>query len=129
MLSDAGFAVSEDKTQGWVTLDRVYFETGSDQLTANSTKQVENIVAILKAFPEANVKLGGYTDNTGSQQINLPLSDGRAKSVMQSISGAGVAATRLTAEGYGAQHPVCPANDSDMCKAQNRRVDIRITQK
>ncbi|MGI9526962.1 MAG: OmpA family protein [Weeksellaceae bacterium] len=130
MLSNEGFEINhDDKTQGWVTLDRVYFETGSDGLTATSMKQIENIVTILNAYPNAKVKLGGYTDNTGSQDINQPLSEGRAKAVMNNIVKNGINAERLAAEGYGADHPVCPANDTDMCKAQNRRVDVRLTEK
>lgn len=129
MLNDSDYVVSADKTQGWITLDRVYFSTGSDQLTATSQNQLDNIVAILKAFPNTEVKLGGYTDNTGSQQINQPLSEGRAKSVMNEIGKAGIDVARLAAEGYGSEHPLCPANDTDVCKAKNRRVDIRITKK
>lgn len=129
MLENTDFVVSEDKTQGWITLDRVYFTTGSDELTSASQQQIKNIVALLKAFPETEVKLGGYTDNTGSQQINQPLSDGRAKSVMNTINQAGVDASRMAAEGYGSEHPICPANDTEVCKAKNRRVDIRITKK
>lgn len=129
MLNDSDYVVSADKTQGWITLDRVYFSTGSDQLTAASQNQLDNIVAILKAFHDTEVKLGGYTDNTGSQQINQPLSEGRAKSVMNEIGKAGIDPARLAAEGYGSEHPLCPANDTDVCKAKNRRVDIRITKK
>lgn len=129
MLNNSDYVVSADKTQGWITLDRVYFSTGSDQLTATSQNQLDNIVAILKAFPNTEVKLGGYTDNTGSQQINQPLSEGRAKSVMNEIGKAGIDVARLAAEGYGSEHPLCPANDTDVCKAKNRRVDIRITKK
>ena len=70
MLNDETFTVSEDNTQNWITLDRVYFDTGSDELTNSSQTQLNNILAILNAFPEAEIKFGGYTDNTGSQQIN-----------------------------------------------------------
>lgn len=129
MLGNENYTVSSDKTQGWVTLDRVYFNTGSDDLTSTSKTQLNNILAILKAFPETEVKLGGYTDNTGSQQINTPLSEGRAKAVMNTLNTTGIDAARLSAEGYGSDHPLCPANDTDECKAQNRRVDIRITKK
>ncbi|MDO5509902.1 MAG: OmpA family protein [Weeksellaceae bacterium] len=128
-LSDTQRQVSDDKTQDWITLDRVYFDTGSDRLTSDSEAQVRNITAILNAYPEAEAKLGGYTDNVGSQEVNQPLSQARANSVMNRIASQGIAATRLTAEGYGQDHPVCAANDTDACKAQNRRVDIRVTRK
>lgn len=129
MLKDAGYEVSSNKSEGWVTLDRVYFNTGSDGLTTTSKAQLDNIVAILKAFPDAEVKFGGYTDNTGSQDINQPLSEGRAKSVMIDVVKGGIDTERLAAEGYGSEHPICPANDTEVCKAQNRRVDVRITKK
>lgn len=48
---------------------------------------------------------------------------------MNAVIGDGIAADRLSAEGYGPEHPVCPANDTDVCKAQNRRVDLRVVQK
>ena len=120
-------SVSDDKTQGWITLDRVYFETGSDALTADSRAQLDNITAIMKAYPAAQAKFGGYTDNSGSDDVNVPLSNERATAVMNDVVNSGIDASRLAAEGYGSQHPVCPANDTPTCMAQNRRVDIRVT--
>ncbi len=128
-LSDAGFTVGNDKTQGWITLDRVYFASGKADLTGSSDDQIKNIVEILKAFPTASVKVGGYTDNTGSTETNLRVSGERSKTVTDKIIAGGVDASRIENEGYGAQHFVCAANDTDECKAQNRRVDIRVTKK
>lgn len=129
MLNDSNFKVSDDKTQGWVTLDRVYFATGKADLTSNSQAQVANVIALLKAFPNASIKVGGYTDNTGDAAVNKKVSTDRAKSVADQIISGGVEQAKIESEGYGADHFVCPANDTDECKAQNRRVDIRITKK
>lgn len=129
MLNDANFAVSDDKTQGWVTLDRVYFSTGKAELTPNSEAQVANLITLLKAYPTATIKVGGYTDNTGDAAVNQRVSTERAQTVADKIIAGGVEASRIESEGYGAQHFVCAANDTDECKAQNRRVDIRITKK
>lgn len=128
-LADANQTVNEDKTQGWITLDRVYFDTGNSTLTAESQKQVDNLAAILEAYPNAVIKIGGYTDNVGNAEVNQPLSQKRAESVLAAIKAKGIAANRLSAEGYGQEHPICPANDTDECKAQNRRVDIRVAKK
>lgn len=128
-LSDADFIVSDDKTQGWVTFDRVYFSSGKADLTGVSDTQIKNIIEILKAFPSANVKIGGYSDSTGNDEVNMRVSSERAKVIADKIIADGIDATRIESEGYGAQHFVCPANDTDECKAQNRRVDIRITKK
>lgn len=128
-LNDANFAISSDKTQGWITLDRVYFASGKSELTRTSDTQIKNIVEILKAFPNATIKVGGYTDNTGGNDVNMKVSGERAKTVADKIIAGGIDASRLESEGYGAQHFVCPANDTKECQAQNRRVDIRITKK
>lgn len=128
-LSDADFAVSTDKTQGWITLDRVYFASGKSDLTGNSDEQIKNIVELMKAFPTSTLKVGGYTDNTGSAETNAKVSTERAKTIADKIIAGGIEAARLESEGYGAQHFVCPPNDTPECQAQNRRVDIRITKK
>lgn len=117
-----------DKTT-WFTLDRLYFETGKSTLKAESQDQVKNMAAILKAFPNVELRLGGYTDNTGKAESNLKLSTARANAAMKELVKAGVAAKRLTAEGYGQEYPVCAANDTPECRAQNRRIDVRVTKK
>ena len=117
-----------DKTT-WFSLDRLYFETGKSSLKAESQAQVKNIAAIMKAYPEVELRLGGYTDNTGKAESNLKLSAARANTAMAELVKLGVAAKRLTAEGYGQEHPICPANDTPECRAQNRRIDIRVTKK
>lgn len=117
-----------DKTT-WFSLDRLYFETGKSSLKAESQAQVKNIAAIMKAYPEVELRLGGYTDNTGKAESNLKLSAARANTAMAELVKLGVAAKRLTAEGYGQEHPICPANDTPECRAQNRRIDVRVTKK
>lgn len=129
LINSDNFTVSDDKSKGWFTLDGVNFETGSATLTEQSHQKLENIAAILSAYPNVHLKFGGYTDNVGGQDVNQPLSAERATSALNKVVSAGVDAARLAAEGYGQEHPICPANDTDACKAQNRRVDVRITQK
>ena len=120
---------TKDKTQGWITMGNLSFETGKSTLTPESDTQLKMIVAILKCFPVAQVKIGGYTDNTGTEAINRKLSSERAKSTADRMVALGIEASRVAHEGYGSQYPVCPANDTDECKAANRRIDIRVTQK
>jgi outer membrane protein OmpA-like peptidoglycan-associated protein len=84
---------------------------------------------LMKAFPTAGIKIGGYTDNTGALDANKRISGERANVVLKQLAGLGVAAGNMAAEGYGPEHPVCKANDTPECKAQNRRVDVRVTKK
>jgi K(+)-stimulated pyrophosphate-energized sodium pump len=113
----------------WFTMDRLYFESGSATLKSESQQQIKDIKTILMAYPNLNIKLGGYTDNTGDDAANLKLSSERAKAAKAAIVKLGVDGRRIESEGYGSQHPVCAANDTKECKAQNRRIDIRVTKK
>lgn len=113
----------------WITLDRTYFKTGGEELTDKSEEQLKNIATIMKTFYYSEVKIGGYTDNTGSDEANLPLSQRRAETVKKELINMGVEENRIQAEGYGSQHPICPENDTEVCRAQNRRVDILLLKK
>ncbi|MDU0372572.1 OmpA family protein [Hymenobacter endophyticus] len=127
-LNDANQAVSDDKTQGWMSLDRVYFNTGKSTLTAESQAQLKNAAAILKAFPNAAIKFGGYTDNKGKADMNLTLSADRANAARKMVMDNGIDGGRVAAEGYGQEHPIA-TNDTPEGRAQNRRVDVRVTRK
>jgi len=73
------------------------------------------------------LKLGGYTDSDGDDNVNQKLSEARAMTAKTSLLKLGVGNARLEAEGYGETHPICAANDTPECKAQNRRIDVRVT--
>jgi K(+)-stimulated pyrophosphate-energized sodium pump len=116
-----------DKTT-WFDFDRLTFETGKSTLKPESTEQLKNIAEILKAYPNVNVKLGGYTDNVGKANDNLKLSSDRASAVERILIESGISAPRLDAEGYGQENPVA-TNDTEEGRAANRRISIRVTKK
>lgn len=114
----------------WFNFDRLTFQTGKSELDlARSREQLTNIVEILKAYPAVALKLGGYTDNVGKPEDNQKLSQQRAEAVAAALVSAGIAKDRLSAEGYGAQFPECPTNDSDECRAKNRRIAVSVRAK
>lgn len=119
---------SADKTKGWISFDRLYFESSSSQLTEDSKTQLNNVATILKAFPDAAIKLGGYTDNSGNADANLELSGQRANTAKTQLVEGGIDQSRVTAEGYGQEHPLA-SNETPEGKAQNRRIDLRVTKK
>lgn len=128
-LNDANATVDTvDKTKGWISFDRLYFKSSSSELTDESKKQLSNIGLILKAFPNAAIKLGGYTDNSGNADNNLKLSTDRANVAQSALIADGVESERVAAEGYGQQHPIA-SNETPEGKAQNRRIDLRVTKK
>ena len=112
----------------WFDFDRLLFATGSATLEPSSTEQLQNVAAILKAYPNVHLRIGGYTDNTGNAEANQKLSQERASTVMSQLVAMGVTPTRLDSRGYGEEHPVAD-NATDAGRAQNRRISIRVTQK
>ncbi len=114
--------------EAWFELDGILFDSDTASLRVESSAQIAHIAAILKAFPNVQLKIGGYTDNSGEAAGNLKLSADRATSVMNAIAALGVDAARLKAEGYGPEHPVAD-NATEAGRQKNRRVSARVTAK
>jgi outer membrane protein OmpA-like peptidoglycan-associated protein len=112
----------------WFEFDRLKFEPDSAVISADSRDQLTNIAAILEAYPAAQVKIGGYTDNSGDPAANRQLSQARAEAVRNELRRLGVAPSRVQAEGYGEQHPIADNNTAEG-RAKNRRVAILVTAK
>jgi OOP family OmpA-OmpF porin len=124
-IEDPTMTVEKD---AWFDFDRLLFETDSARIQPESRAQLGNIASILRAYPNVHIKVGGYTDNSGDSQANLKLSQDRATSVVQELLTMGISPDRLSAEGYGEDHPAAD-NSSVAGRAQNRRVAIRVVQK
>ena len=112
----------------WFDFDRLNFATASATILPESEEQLNNIAAVLKAYPDVKVKVGGYTDNSGDRAANRRLSQQRAEAVRRALVAKGIAANRLVAEGYGSDHPIGD-NTTDEGRAQNRRIALRVTKK
>ncbi len=123
----------EDPTRGvdkdtWYEFDRLYFKEASAELAPGSQEQLDNISAILKAYPKLMIKIAGYTDNTGDKESNLNLSTARAAAAMNAIIKMGVEARRISAEGFGDQYPIAD-NTTEKGREKNRRIAIRVKEK
>jgi len=124
-LNDSSAPVSETT---WFDFDRLLFDTGRATLQPASEEQLTNIAAILKAYPQVQVRIGGYTDNTGDPAVNLQLSQQRAANVMEEISRLGVEPARMSAKGYGEENPIAD-NSTEEGRQKNRRISLRVTEK
>src|SRR5262245_58842264 len=76
-------AFINDKSRGvdretWFSFDRLEFDTNQATLKPTSEEQLRNIAAIMKAYPNVTIKIGGYTDNVGNDSANMKLSQERA---------------------------------------------------
>ena len=109
----------------WITFDRIYFEPGKTTLKESSEKQLENIAAIMKAYPTSNLKLAGHTDNTGDKASNSVVSTKRAESCQAALVALGVAKERITTKGYGSEDPIAD-NKTEEGRAQNRRISVKV---
>jgi len=112
----------------WFDFDRLTFDSGSASLRPDSKEQLDNIAAILVAYPKVRTKIAGYTDSVGTADQNLALSRARADKVKSELVARGIAGERLDAEGYGEQYSAAD-NSTDEGKAKNRRVTLQVTQK
>lgn len=113
----------------WFELTNVRFKKGGISIDSSSLAQVNNIAAICKAFPAAQFKVGGYTDNTGDSTNNIILSQRRADVVLGEFKKAGVSAAAFTgAKGYGSEHPIGD-NATAEGRALNRRVAVNVKAK
>jgi outer membrane protein OmpA-like peptidoglycan-associated protein len=114
----------------WFDFDNLNFKTGSADITEESKVQIQNITAILKAYPKVKIKIGGYTDKTGDSLSNLKLSQGRADAVEKALKASGVNIAQLTgAEGYGSQYATIGASASDEERMKDRRIAISVRAK
>ena len=109
----------------YYAFDRLYFNTGSSSLDANSMNQIENVAAIMKAYPKVNILFRGHTDNTGSVEGNKSLSASRALSVKNTLVEMGVASGRINTQGMGSIDPIAD-NATAEGRAKNRRIDVSV---
>ncbi len=107
-------------------LEKVYFRTNSDVIERRSYALLNNIVSVLNNHSEIQlVRVEGHTDDRGSDEHNMNLSQRRAESVVRYLTENGVDASRLRAQGFGETRPVVD-NNSRRNRATNRRVEFNI---
>lgn len=106
-----------------VILEGVNFETNKAELRPESRAILDRVAESLKGDPELMVEVQGHTDSRGSAELNRKLSQARAEAVRDYLIANGVAASRLTARGYGSGMPAAD-NTTDAGRAKNRRVEL-----
>jgi outer membrane protein OmpA-like peptidoglycan-associated protein len=113
------------KKDAVVQLQDITFETGKADLKPESNEELDRLVALLEGNQTIKVEISAHTDDVGNDDSNLKLSEKRAKTVVDYLTGKGIKADRMTAKGYGETQPLV-ANDTDENKAKNRRVQFKI---
>ena len=106
-----------------IVLEGVNFDSGSAELTVNSMKILDNVAEKIEKFPGVEVEIRGYTDNTGSYQGNVNISQRRADTVKEYLLRHGIASYRIITRGYGPENPIAPNNTREG-RAKNRRIEF-----
>lgn len=118
-----------EKFSGWLSsgeagektfqFKNLTFATGSSAI--QDMTEVNNLSAVLKAYPNVSIEVGGHTDSSGNANSNMTLSQSRADAVKTQLVAQGIAGDRISTKGYGSTMPTT-ANAAD---AANRRVEIK----
>ncbi len=110
-----------------VTFDSgILFATNKYDLTTTSKNELQKLINIMKQNTDVSIDVQGYTDNTGNDAINNPLSVKRAQSVANYLTSNGVQYAQLkNVNGYGASNPVAD-NSTAEGRQKNRRVEVYL---
>lgn len=103
----------------------ITFNTNEAVIKPSGNAVLDSVALVAKEYDKTRLQIVGYTDSTGNDKINLPLSERRAAAVANYLALRGVAGNRLSAYGAGAANPIA-SNATEEGKAQNRRVEIML---
>ena len=108
-----------------VVLKNVFFDFNLSVLKPESQVELDKLFVLLRQNPQMRVEISGHTDNVGSEEHNLTLSENRAKAVFNYLVSKGIREDRMRFSGYGYSVPIAP-NDTEEGRALNRRTEFKI---
>ncbi|MHB1107569.1 MAG: OmpA family protein [Lutibacter sp.] len=121
--------VENGKTQ--IKINPIYFDFDKWNIRPDAALELNNVVNIMKKYPDMAIEIGAHTDARGSDEYNLKLSHKRAKSVMDYLISQGISENRLKSEGFGESQPLNHCTQPKMCTREqysiNRRCEFVIT--
>lgn len=123
-LDDAEVSIVEDSLKV-IFPNHVLFATNSDVLKDEVRPTFTRFAEVLNKYNKTKILVTGYTDNTGTDQLNNALSEKRAVSGKQLLQENNVAADRMFTWGLGSRHPLA-ANETEEGRAKNRRIEFVI---
>lgn len=120
-------ANDDELKKHWFEFDNIAFAFGSPtELSAESESQLNNIVSVLKAYPNTKIKIGGFADKKGTEEANMEISKERAKTIESILDKKGVGSQIVKTEGYGDEYAKHSANASDAQRAEDRDIALRF---
>lgn len=118
---------AKETNRGWIlTLkNELLFDAGGATLKPGAQRSLDNLSQFLTKYPDRDIAIEGFTDSTGSKEVNQQLSEKRAWAVKAALVARGIQSTRIDARGYGPSFPVA-SNGTPTGRQLNRRVEIVI---
>lgn len=122
MSKDKQLSIEANKN---IILNNVVFGPDESSILSTSFDELNQLVAYMQKNSATKIVINGYTDNTGTQEKNLSLSNSRAKAVADYLISNGIDKNRVSYKGYGSANPI-ESNDTEEGRAKNRRVEFNI---
>lgn len=108
-----------------IRLESVYFEKGKAKVLSAAHEELNKLAELMIENPKMRIELGGHTDNLGSENLSLKLSEERVASVKEYLVTQGVSKGRIAGKGYGGSKPIAN-NSTEESRKKNRRVEFTI---
>lgn len=113
-----------------IILNNIYYDYDKWDILPESANELNILVEFMKENPEINVVLSSHTDDRGTEQYNLKLSQLRAQSAVDYIVSKGINRSKIKGKGYGKSQLINKCNDAQPCtpeqRRENRRTEIMI---
>ncbi|MFH0866372.1 MAG: OmpA family protein [Bacteroidota bacterium] len=111
-----------------IVLNNIFYDFDKSTLRPESVSELDRLVLLMTENPTIKIELSSHTDNVGSDEYNITLSQARAQSVVDYVIAKGIDKGRLVAKGYGESIPIA-TNDTEEGRQQNRRTEFKILSK
>lgn len=108
-----------------IILNNIFFESGSATLKSKSDIEISRLAENLRSNETLKIEIHGHTDNVGSEDDNMRLSEERAKSVMLALIDKGILPSRISSKGFGESRPI-DSNDTEEGRKNNRRTEFVV---
>jgi outer membrane protein OmpA-like peptidoglycan-associated protein len=104
-------------------LHHIFFRVNSAALLEVSQEQIDELLIYMRKYPSLNINITGHTDNLGTLEYNLELSQSRADAVKGKLIALGIAPHRIATAGVGSAKPIAD-NSDESGRSKNRRVEV-----
>ena len=108
-----------------VILKNIFFDSDKYDLKEESRTELAKLIQLLQNNPAIRIEISGHTDNQGTPEYNLVLSQNRAKAVFEYLISNGIAKERLSYSGFGLTRPI-DSNETEQGRATNRRTEFKV---